>query len=197
MEQAQRYYRPPFEDVLKAWKDVLKQRGFSTDILWILEENLCFERDPNAPAGVKLGYQTRFSPQPPDAAKVTYHHFAEMDARLAFYRLGESNGRSICIQLCDPWFEPKTEEEGYLRRDEWLVSFYPGSSEEVEEITDEKRWRERVIRGRPLSAVDFCMTLAALRELKAHGRVLTPDERFGLKILRSMQGAGRAENDGA
>jgi hypothetical protein len=31
------------------------------------------------------------------------------------------------------------------------------------------------------------MTLAALRELKAHGRVLTPDERFGLKILRSLR----------
>jgi len=189
MEQTQRYHRPPFEDVLKAWKAVLKQRGFSTDILWILEENLCFERDPHAPAGVKLGYQTRFSPHPPDAAKVTYHHFAEMDARLAFYRLGESGGRSICIQLCDPWFEPKTEEEGYLRRDEWLLSFYPGAAEEVEEITDQKRWHERVIRGRPLSAVDFCMTLAALRELKAHGRVLTPDERFGLKILRAMQEA--------
>ena len=64
--------------------------------------------------------------------------------------------------------------------------------EEVEEITDEKRWQERVVRGRPLSAVDFCMTLAALRELKAHGRVLTPDERFGLKILRSMHRAERA-----
>jgi hypothetical protein len=36
------------------------------------------------------------------------------------------------------------------------------------------------------------MTLAALRELKAHGRVLTPDERFGLKILRSMHRAERA-----
>ena len=47
------------------------------------------------------------------------------------------------------------------------------------------------MRGRPLSAVDFCMTLAALRELKAHGRVLTPDERFGLKILRSMHRVGR------
>ena len=42
-------------------------------------------------------------------------------------------------------------------------------------------------RGRPFSAVDFCMTMAALYELKAHGRVLTPDERFGLQILRTMQ----------
>ena len=80
---------------------------------------------------------------------------------------------------------------GYVRRDDWLVSFFPGAVEDIEEITDAKRWQERVVRGRPLSAVDFCMTLAALRELKAHGRVLTPDERFGLKILRSMQRAER------
>jgi len=48
------------------------------------------------------------------------------------------------------------------------------------------------VRGRPLSAVDFCMTLSALRELRAHGRVLTPDERFGLKILRSLQRSSAA-----
>jgi hypothetical protein len=189
MQTSRQYHRPPYEDALSAWKSLLKEQGFSTDILWILEENLCFEKDPNDLAGVTLGFQTQFTPQPTDAAKVTYHHFAEMDARLAFYRLGENLGRSICIQLCDPWLEPKAEAEGYIRRDEWLISFYPGSSDQIEEITDSKRWRERVVRGRPLSAVDFCMTLAALRELKAHGRVLTPDERFGLKILRSMQGA--------
>jgi len=183
-----RYQRPPFEEVLSAWKNLLKERRFSTEIVWILEENLCFENDPGAQAGVKLGFQTKFTPHPPDAAKTTYHHFAEMDARLAFYRLGDNAGKSICIQLCDPWFEPKTEADGYIRRDEWLVSFYPGGEEEIEEIAEEERWKGRVIRGRPLSAVDFCMTLAALRELKAHGRVLTPDERFGLKILRSMQG---------
>jgi hypothetical protein len=187
MESTTRYHRPPFEDVLAAWKTLLAQRGFSTDILWILDENLCFEKDPKAAAGVKLGFQTKFTPQPPDAAKVTYHHFAEMDARMVFYRLGQNHSRSICIQLCDSWLDPKNESEGYVRRDEWLISFYPGPNEEVEEITDDKRWRERVIQGRPLTAVDFCMTLAALHELKAHGRVLTPDERFGLKILRSMQ----------
>jgi hypothetical protein len=184
-----RYQRPAFEDALSAWQQMLKDKRFSTDILWILEENLCFENDPSAAAQVRLGFQTLFSPLPVDSAKTTYHHFAEVDARLAFYRLGENQGRSVCIQLCDPWFEPKDEKEGYIRRDEWLISFYPGSNEQIEEIVDEKRWHERVIRGRPLSAVDFCMTLAALRELKAHGRVLSPDERFGLKILRSMQRA--------
>ena len=110
-----------------------------------------------------------------------------MDSRLVFYRLGANAGRSLCLLLCDTWFEPKTEDDGYVRKDEWLVSFFPGGIEEIEEVTDAKRWQERIVRGRPLSAVDFCMTLAALRELKAHGRVLAPDERFGLKILRSMQ----------
>lgn len=187
MQTIYRYQRPPFEDALAAWKAVLAKRGHPTQQLWILDENLCFERAPAAPAHVRLSFQTQFTPHPADAAKVTYHHFAEMASRLVFYRVGTNRGRSICMQLCDPWFEPKTEEEGYVRQDEWLISFYPGSAEEIEEVTDARRWQERVVRGRPLSAVDFCMTLAALRELKAHGRVLTPDERFGLKILRSMK----------
>jgi hypothetical protein len=189
METSRHYQRPPFEVALQEWKTLLARQGFSTNLVWILDENLCFEKDPASPAGVKLGFQTQFSPHPPDAAKATYHHFAEMDARLVFYRLGENQGRSICVQLCDIWFEPKNEQEGYIRRDDWLLSFYSGSNEQLEEITDPKRWQERVVRGRPLSDVDFCMTLAALRELKAHGRVLTPDERFGLKILRSMKKA--------
>ena len=191
MENTRRYQRPPFEDALVAWKALLTQRGCSTDLLWILEENLCFEKDPGTPAGVKLGFQTQFSPQPTDAAKVTYHHFAELDARLVFYRLGASAGRSVCLLLCDAWFEPKADADGYVRRDEWLVSFFPGPNEPIEEITDAKRWQNRVVRGRPLSAVDFCMTLSALRELKAHGRVLAPDERFGLQILRSLHRAER------
>jgi hypothetical protein len=182
-----RYHRPPYEEALSAWKSLLARHGFSTDILWVLDENLCFERDTTAPAGVKLGFQTQFTPHPPDAAKTTYHHFAEMDARMVFYRLGDNKGRSICIQLCDPWLESKDENEGYIRHDDWLISFYPGGAELIEEITDPQRWRERVVQGRPLTAVDFCMTLAALHELKAHGRVLTPDERFGLKLLRATQ----------
>jgi hypothetical protein len=189
MENARRFHRPAFEDALEAWKVVLKSRALSTDILWVLDENLCFERDTNAMEGLRLGFQTQFVSPPADAAKVTYHHFAEVAARLVFYRLGANRGRSICIQLCDPWFESRHESEGYIRHDDWLLSFFPGNEQEIEEITDAGRWKERIVRGRPLTAVDFCMTLAALRELKAHGRVLTPDERFGLKILRSMERA--------
>lgn len=192
MTKTRHYQRPPFEDALAAWQILLKHRGFSTNLVWILEENLCFEKDPGSAAEVKLGFQTQFTPQPADAAKVTYHHFAELDARLVFYRLGAHAGRSICMLLCDEWLEPKAEADGYIRHDEWLISFFPGAKDEIEEVTDPKRWQNRVVRGRPLSAVDFCMTLAALRELKAHGRVLTPDERFGLKILRSMHTAERS-----
>lgn len=192
METTHHYQRPPFEDALAAWKGVLAKRAFATDLLWVLDENLCFERDRATSAGVKLSFQTRFSPQLPDAAKTTYHHFAELDARLVFYRLGTNRGRSICLLLCDPWFEPKIESEGYIRQDAWAISFYPGGPDDIEEVTDATRWQQRVIRGRPLTAVDFCMTLAALRELKAHGRVLTPDERFGLKILHAMRRPERA-----
>jgi hypothetical protein len=195
METTRRYLRPPFEDCLAAWKTLLTHRSLSTELVWILEENLCFERDRKAPGGFRLGYQTQFTPHPADAAKVTYHHFAEVGERLVFYRLGASRGRSICLLLCDAWFEPKSEADGYVRRDDWLVSFFPGAADELEEITDAKRWQQRVVRGRPLSAVDFCMTLAALRELKAHGRVLTPDERFGLTILRSMHQVGADSDD--
>ena len=192
METTRRYQRPPFEDALAAWKALLTQaRPLDRPALDSRGEPLLRERPAARPPRVKLGFQTRFTPQPPDAAKVTYHHFAELDARLVFYRLGANAGRSICLLLCDAWFEPKNEADGYVRRDDWLVSFFPGANEEIEEITDAKRWQDRVVRGRPLSAVDFCMTLAALRELKAHGRVLTPDERFGLKILRSMRRAKR------
>jgi hypothetical protein len=189
METVRRFHRPAFEDALQAWQVVLKSRNLSTDILWVLDENLCFERDAGSQEGLRLGFQTQFVAPPSDAAKVTYHHFAEVPARLVFYRLGTNRGRSICIQLCDPWFESRNEAEGYIRHDEWLLSFHPGLDQEIEEITDAGRWQERVVRGRPLTAVDFCMTLAALRELKAHGRVLTPDERFGLKILRSIERA--------
>src|ERR1035437_8881384 len=100
METKRPYQRPPFEIALADWKSHLTQRGFSTDLLWILEENLCFAKDLGTPAGAKLAVQTQFTPQPPDAAKFTYHHFAEMDVRLGFYRVGANAGRSICLFLC-------------------------------------------------------------------------------------------------
>jgi hypothetical protein len=186
MQTAKALRRPPFEDALQAWNQLLARRGFPAEITWVLEENLCFEREPAAAGGVKLGFQTRFTPHPADAAKVTYHFFAETAAPVVFYRLGTSGNRSVCILLCDAYFNGKDEREGYVRMDEWLVCLHPGGHDSIEEITDPERWRKRIVRGRPLTALDFCMTLSAIRELAAHGRVLTPDERLGLKILRRV-----------
>ena len=35
--------RPTLSEALNTWKIILAERGFATDILWIFEENLCFE----------------------------------------------------------------------------------------------------------------------------------------------------------
>src|SRR4051794_4545156 len=118
---------PPFGDALDARKKLLIKGGFPTGILWILDENWCFEKDPSTAAGVKLGLQRAFTPHPHDAPKGTDHPFPELNARMVFCRLGTNQGRSICIQLCDPWLEPKTKDEAYIRRDDWLLSFSPGA----------------------------------------------------------------------
>jgi len=79
--------------------------------------------------------------------------------------------------------EPKGESEGFLRRDDWLISFRPGGREEIEEITDEQRWKQRIQRDRPLHDLDFCMMLRAVHETLAHGRALTAYEHYALKFL--------------
>ena len=49
------FNRPTLNEALDAWKQLLAARGFATDLLWIFEENLCFEKAPRR-AG-------RFSPR--------------------------------------------------------------------------------------------------------------------------------------
>ena len=44
MESPASFNRPSLEEALTAWKKLLAERDFSTDILWIFEENLCFEK---------------------------------------------------------------------------------------------------------------------------------------------------------
>jgi hypothetical protein len=179
--------RPPLRIALDAWKKALAGRAFSTDLLWIFEENLCFERKPEVPGGVHIGFQTRFSPVPDEALDIAYEHFCESDARIVFYRLGESKGRSVCILLGDPWFGDKKESDGFVLRDEWGISFCPGPKIEIEEITDMRRWIRRIRRERPLHDVDFCMTLAAVDEIQVHGRVLSPGERYSESMLGKLR----------
>jgi hypothetical protein len=181
------FKRPGLNEALDAWKQLLAARGFATELHWVFEENLCFEKSPAAPGGLHLGFQTKFAPPPEDALDIAFHHFCESDKRVVFYRLGENLGKSICVLLCDPWFETRGEANGFLRRDEWRMSFHPGQKDEIEEVVDLSRWLRRVKRDRTFHDLDFCMTLATIDEIKIHGRVLLPYERFATTMLERLR----------
>jgi hypothetical protein len=109
--------------------------------------------------------------------------------------LGTSGGKSVCLLLCDPVFETRGDADGFVRRDEWLISFRPGPKGNIEEITEPQRWKNRLVSGRPLMDVDFCVPLVVLRELEVHGRPLTTPERFGVKMIDAWQRWQRAAGE--
>jgi hypothetical protein len=187
MSSSTSFNRPTLNEALDVWKQLLAARGLSADLRWIFEENLCFEKSRAAKGGYHLGFQTKFSPPPEDALDLAFEHFCETDKRIVFYQLGDNLGKSICVLLCDSWFENKGEADGFLRRDEWQMSFHPGQSDEIEEITDLRRWLRRVRHGRAFHDLDFSMTLAAIDEIKTHGRVLMPYERFASTMLTRLR----------
>jgi hypothetical protein len=178
---------PAFDETIETWKKILGERAFSTDLLWIFEENLCIERSRAEQGGFLFGFQTKFTPPPDDALEIAFDHFAGTGARVVFYRLGDCMGKSVCILLCDPWFEAKGESEGYLRRDEWNISFHNGLDDKIEEVTDLTRWLRRVKRDRAFHDLDFCMALATVDEIKIYGRPLAPYERFAETLLSRLR----------
>src|SRR5436190_4110982 len=143
MANDRKVQRPNFETASNAWRNVLKEKGLPADCTWIFDENICFEKDTATPGGVKLGFQTALTPPPPDSEKVAYDHFIETDARIVFYRIGSSQGKSVCLLLCDEWFENKKEVEGFVRRDDWLISFHQRTAAEIEAIQDYQRYKNR------------------------------------------------------
>jgi hypothetical protein len=182
MANTPQFTRPEFTAALSAWKTVLKDRKLPADLVWIFDENLCFEKAPDG-SGFKLGFQTRLTPPPQEAEQIAYDYFCEFDTRIVFYRAGSWQGKSVCLLLCDEWFEPKADKEGFLRKDEWRISFRPGSEGDIEEITNPERWKNRTLRNRPLHDLDFCMTLRGVHEILAHGRVLTAYEHYALRFI--------------
>ena len=187
MTVAATFTRPTLDEALTAWKQLLVQRGFSTNLLWLFEENLCLEKSPVAHSRYHFAFQTRFTPPPDDALDIAYDYFSATKARLVFYRAGFCRGQSLCLLLCDPWFDGKGESEGYLRRDEWHMSFHPALNEEIEEITDLSRWLRRAKRGRSFHDLDFCMTLATVEEIQTYGRPLAPYERFAQTMFHRLR----------
>ena len=181
------FTRPSLEEALNAWKKLLAERGFATDIIWIFAENLCVEKSRTEPGGFHFGFQTRFTPPSGDALDMAFDHFSESDKPVVFYRLGGRPGKSVCMLLCDSWFENRRAADGFLRRDEWRVLFYPGQKDEIEEVTDLTRWLHRVKRGRAFHDLDFGMTLEAIDEMKMYGRSLVPYERFAAVMLNRLR----------
>jgi hypothetical protein len=175
--------RPSLKEALDAWKKALAECGFPTDLIWIFAENFCVERSRADLGSFHFGFQTRFTPPPEDALDIAYEHFSESDKPVVFYRLGGQAGKSVCALLCDSWFEHRGDTDGFLRRDEWGVLFYPGSKDEIEEVTELTRWLRRVRRDRAFHELDFCMALEAIDEIKIYGRVLAPYERMATAML--------------
>jgi len=187
MTVANPFTRPTLEEALDAWNKLLAGRRLPTNLLWLFEENLCLEKSPVAAGGFHLAFQTRFTPPPDDALEIAFDHFSEAKARMVFYQAGVCRGQSLCLLLCDSWFDAKGESNGFLRRDEWHMSFHPGHNDEIEEITELSRWLRRVKHGRSFHDLDFCMTLTAIDEIKTYGRPLAPYERFAQTMLNRLR----------
>ncbi|HTY88956.1 MAG TPA: hypothetical protein VMB80_16030 [Candidatus Acidoferrum sp.] len=187
MNSVVQFKRPSLEAAVKDWQKLLGERGFAPDLLWIFAENLCVEKSRTEPGGFHFGFQTRFTPPPPDALEIAFNHFCEAEAPIVFYRLGARPGKSVCMLLCDPWFANRRDAEGFIHRAEWGISFYPGTKDEIEEITDLTRWLRRIKRNRAFHDLDFAMTLEAIDETKLYGRALAPYERFAAVMLTRLR----------
>ncbi len=179
--------RPQFREALAAWRELLAARNLPAEPLWIFAENLCFEPSRAIPGSLRVGFQTRFTPPSDDALEIAYDQFSETDSRMVFYRLGSSPRGSVSILLCDDWFAERDERDGFQRRDDWGISFYPGVSGNIEEVTDLPRWVRRIKQNYAFRDFDFAMSLATIDEIKIHGRTLQPYERFAETMLNRLR----------
>jgi hypothetical protein len=180
------FTRPTFDQALRAWEGVLKERGVPTDCLWLFEENLCFEATGGS-GGPTQAFQTTFTPPPPKAERVAYRYFSQFERPVVFYRIGSWEGKSLALILCDSWFEAQLNNPDYVKREDWFISFYPGQDRQVDEVQDLERYQARLVRNRPVQALDFCMTLRAVHEMLAHGHVLSPYEHYALRFLNAWK----------
>ena len=182
-----KFVRPPRAEALAAWRKCLASYDLPAQTLWIFAENLCIEPSPATPGSYRTGFQTKFTPPSDDALEIAYDLFGETDARMVFYRLGTCPLGSVCLLLCDPWFEEKGPREGFERHDNWGISFYPGHPGNIDEVTDLTRWLRRVRHDRAFHDFDFAMSLATIDEIKIHGRTLQPYERFAETMLNRLR----------
>jgi hypothetical protein len=169
---------------LAAWKESLTAAGLPPESLWIFPENLCIEQGA---AGLRVGFQTKFTPPDEDALEIAYDLFSETDTPIVFYRLGSTEKKSVCILLCDPWLAKRGAKDGFISRAEWNIAFRAGAAGDIEEVTDLARWVRRVKRGRALQDYDFGVSLATIDEIKLHGRPLLPFERMADSMMNNLR----------
>jgi hypothetical protein len=182
-----KFIRPPLRKALDAWQQCLASQNLPVQCLWIFAENLCIEPSRTTPGSFRVGFQTKFTLPANDALEIAYDVFGGTGARMVFYRLGSNEHGSVCMLLCDPWFEHKHAGDGFIRHDGWGISFFPGPAGEIEEIIDLHRWLRRVQNHRALHAYDFAMSLATIDEIKIHGRVLLPYQRYAESMLNRLR----------
>lgn len=178
--------RPSLNAALSAWRECLTRANVPSEPLWVFAENLILEPGAN-PESFRVGFQTKFTPPDDDALDIAYEIFSETDARVVFYRLGTAGKKSVCILLCDPWLDKRDAANGFILRDDWKISFRPGTAGDIEEISDLTRWVRRIKRGRDFQDFDFGMALATIDEIKLHGRPLMPYERMADKMMGRMR----------
>ena len=127
--------RPSLNAALSAWRECLTRANVPSEPLWVFAENLILEPGAN-PESFRVGFQTKFTPPDDDALDIAYEIFSETDARVVFYRLGTAGKKSVCILLCDPWLDKRDAANGFILRDDWKISFRPGTAGDIEEISD-------------------------------------------------------------
>lgn len=178
---------PSLREALAVWQECLARHQLPVESRWIFAENICIERSRPHPGSLHVGFQTQFTQPDDDSLNLAYDHFHETNARIVFYRLGSAGGKSVCLLLCDEWFEEKSASEGYERRDPWKISFRPGHAGDIEEITDLPRWVRRVRHDRAFHDFDFSMSLATLDEIRFHGEPLHPYQRMAQGMMRRLR----------
>ena len=97
MTAATPFTRPSLEEALVAWKQLLAERDFATDLLWVFEENLCLERQRAEQGG--------FHPLPDavhaaaeEALDIAYDHFSAR-RRGAWCFTGSADSRQIGLRV--------------------------------------------------------------------------------------------------
>jgi len=181
------FTRPALDEALAAWQQCLYRHQLPTAMQWIFTENICLERSQAVPGSFHYGFQTKFTPTDDDSLDIAYDYFSETNSRIVFYRLGTAGNKSVCILLCDSWFEEKGDVDGFERRDDWKISFRPGHPGTIEEITELRRWVRRVRHERAFHDFDFGMALEMVEELRCYGRPLLPYERMAQKMLTRLR----------